>query len=305
MSRRPSPERRTFEVLEAQGRLDRYLAGACPDLSRSQLQKLIQDGLVTVNSLSTRAAARLREGDEVQVILPPDDANTLAPEDIDFEVIYEDDDVAVIDKPAGLTVHPAPSQRSHTLVNALIRRFPDMAAWGDSLRPGIVHRLDKDTSGLMVIARNERARVELIEQFKSHSVKKCYAALAKGKLVPGTGSIEAPIGRDPGNRKRMAIVSKGKEARTDYRVLEYLSGYSLVEACIQTGRTHQIRVHFSAIGHPLLGDRTYGGKSSMLDRQFLHASSLELSLPSTGLRHLFSSDLPEDLKRVLRDLGHR
>jgi 23S rRNA pseudouridine1911/1915/1917 synthase len=298
----PSPKRKTFDVQLEGSRLDRFLSDACPDLSRSRIQRLIDDGFVTVDGTPERASFRLKKGSNVELVLPPIKETTLVPEDILIDVKYEDRDIAVVDKPAGLTVYPAAGHYSHTLANALIRRFPDLATFGDSLRPGIVHRLDKDTSGLMVIARNEKARTDLIEQFKSRAVVKCYKALVKGRLMPLTGSIDAPIGRDPSDRKRMAVVTGGREARTDYHVLEHLGAYTLVEACIKTGRTHQIRVHFSAIGHPLLGDSAYGGKSQLLGRQFLHAGRLELRLPSNNEIRAFVSALPADLQSVLSEL---
>ena len=303
MNQGQRPEKRTFEVGEEGGRLDKYLADACPDITRSHIQKLIQNGHVIVNDLIERPSCKLRSGDHIEILIPPPDPSVLVPEDIPFDVIYEDRDIVIINKPAGLTVYPAPGHPGHTLANALFKKFPDLAGFGNSLRPGIVHRLDKDTSGLMVVARNEKARLFLINEFKSRNVKKCYIVLVKGKLEPQRGAIDAPIGRDPVNRKRMAIVSKGREARTDYRVIEYLDGYSLVEARIQTGRTHQIRVHFCAIGHPVFGDRVYGVKSKLLNRQFLHAYCLELKLPSNGKSRSFTLDLPEDLKNALRELG--
>ena len=305
MNREQSPEKRTFEAQEQDVRLDKFLAESCPDITRSQVQRLIEDGQVTVNGSVRRSSHRLKAGDLIAITVPPSGPAALLPEEIPFEVLYEDFDIIVINKPAGLAVHPAPGHSGHTLANALLERFPDLAAFGPSPRPGIVHRLDKDTSGLMVIARNEKARMYLINEFKSRSVKKCYTVLVRGKLAPERGAIDAPIGRDPANRKKMAIVSKGREARTDYRVIEYIDGYTLLEARIQTGRTHQIRVHFAAIGHPVFGDGTYGNRSHMLDRQFLHASCLELKLPSTGQVRSFSLDLPEDLKGALRQLRRR
>jgi 23S rRNA pseudouridine1911/1915/1917 synthase len=184
----------------------------------------------------------------------------------------------------------------------MLQRFPDLSAFGDSLRPGIVHRLDKDTSGLMVIARNEKARLNLVEQFKSRSVIKKYLVLVKGKIVPVRGAIDAPIGRDPADRKRMAVISKGRPASTDYRVQQYMKGYSLLEARIQTGRTHQIRVHFAAIGYPVVGDAVYGVKSALLDRQFLHAHFLEIALPGSGQIRSFNCALPADLSKALASI---
>jgi 23S rRNA pseudouridine1911/1915/1917 synthase len=305
MSQGQGPEKRTFEVREGALRLDKFLADACPDITRSHVQKLIQIGNVTVNAVAERPSYKLKSGDQVAILIPSPEPASLVPEDIPFDVIYEDPDIVIINKPAGLAVHPAPGHPGHTLANALLKRFPDLAVFGASLRPGIVHRLDKDTSGLMVIARNEKARLFLVNEFKSRTVKKCYIVLVRGKLLPERGAIDARIGRDPANRKRMAIVSKGREARTDYRVIEHLDGYSLVEARIQTGRTHQIRVHFAAIGHPVFGDPVYGVKSPLLGRQFLHAYCLELKLPSNGQTRSFTLELPGDLTKVLRELARR
>ena len=285
------------------GRLDKFLSKNYPELTRTYIQKLIENGSVTVNGRAARAALQLKLKDLIEITIPPPEPAVVLPEDIPFEIVYEDRDVIVINKPAGLTVHPAPGHASHTLVNALIKRFPDLEGFGGSMRPGIVHRLDKDTSGLMVIVRNEMARQNLINQFKSRSVKKCYMVLVKGKLEPSKGAIDAPIGRDPSDRKRMAVVSKGRNARTDYRVLKYIDGYTLVEANIQTGRTHQIRVHFKAIGYPVVGDAVYGVKSSLIKRQFLHACYLEFTLPSGNLLRAFTCELPDDLKQALKTLG--
>ena len=299
------PEHRVFDVGDAGGRLDKFLVDVCPEITRSRLQKLIQDGNVTVNGLAQRPSYQVGKGDLIEMLVPPTEPTSLEPEDIPFEVVYEDNDIAVINKPAGLSMYPGPGHSGHTLVNALLKKFPDIANSVSPLRPGIVHRLDKDTSGLMVVARNEKARQYLIDEFKSRAVKKVYLVLVQGRLQPEKGAIEAPIGRDPFDRKRMAVVSKGREARTDYRVIQYLGGYTLVEARIQTGRTHQIRVHFAAIGHPVAGDSTYGARTPLLKRQFLHAHALELVLPSTGQARSFISELPGDLKKVIRELGRR
>ncbi len=294
---------RSLEAAGPVGRLDKFLSKNYPELTRTYIQKLIENGSVTVNGRAARAALQLKLKDLIEITIPPPEPVVVLPEDIPFEIVYEDRDVIVINKPAGLTVHPAPGHASHTLVNALIKRFPDLEGFGGSMRPGIVHRLDKDTSGLMVIVRNEMARQNLINQFKSRSVKKCYMVLVKGKLEPSKGAIDAPIGRDPSDRKRMAVVSKGRNARTDYRVLKYIDGYTLVEANIQTGRTHQIRVHFKAIGYPVVGDAVYGVKSSLIKRQFLHACYLEFTLPSGNLLRAFTCELPDDLKQALKTLG--
>jgi 23S rRNA pseudouridine1911/1915/1917 synthase len=302
MNQNRTPEKKTLEV-EADGvRLDKYLAASPLGLTRSYLQKLIEEGGVRVNGQAARPAAKLRYGDRIDIVIPATGPVQLAAEDIPLEVVYEDIDLAVINKPAGLTVYPAPGHPSHTLVNAMLKRFPDLSAFGNSPRPGIVHRLDKDTSGLMVIARNEKARLNLAEQFKSRSVVKRYLVLVKGKIVPERGAIDAPIGRDPADRKRMAIVSKGRQARTDYRVQQYMDGYSLLEVRIQTGRSHQIRVHFSAIGYPVVGDKVYGVKSKLLSRQFLHAHFLEIVLPGSGQIRSFTCVLPADLSDMLTSI---
>lgn len=292
-------EIRQFRAVSDGDRLDKYLAQACPDLSRSQIQKLIKTGDVRVNGAVVHPSLRLKKQDMIEVIIAPAAPVVITPEDIPLEVVYESKDLIVIDKPAGLTIYPGAGHASHTLVNALLKRFPDLAVFGNSLRPGIVHRLDKDTSGLMVIARNEPARQELISQFKSRSVVKGYSVLVRGKLMPGTGAIEAPVGRDPAHRQRMAVVSSGRPARTDYRVVQYIQGYSLVEAFIGTGRTHQIRVHFAAIGFPIMGDTVYGVKTDLLHRQFLHSFYLQLRHPGSGETLTFKRDLPEDLKQAL------
>ena len=300
MSQSREPQKRTFEAGIDDVRLDRFLAAALPDLTRSHIQKLIKAGHVTINGFAASSSRRLKSTDLVTIEIPPPAPSRLEPEDIAIEIIYEDTDMAVINKPAGLTVYPAPGHAGHTLVNAMLQRFPDLACFGDSPRPGIVHRLDKDTSGLIVVARNERTRLHLVNQFKSRSVIKVYLVLVQGRLEPEKGAIDAPIGRDPSDRKRMAVVSRGRTARTDYRVLQYFKNCTLAEAHIQTGRTHQIRVHMSAIGHPVIGDKKYGKSSTPSGRQFLHACYLELRLPGSGQTRSFTCSLPPDLQQVLK-----
>lgn len=306
MSKELRPEILRYEVESGGERLDKYLASVAGILTRTHVQKLIREGNIRLNGQSSRASYVLRDGDRIEVTLLPPESSELVPEDIPVEIIYEDNCLAVIDKPAGLAVYPAPGHDSHTLANALLRRFPDLCVFGNSKRPGIVHRLDKDTSGLMVIARSEAVRLDLEAQFKLRSVTKKYIVLVMGRLTPENGVVEAPIGRDPSNRKRMAIVSSGRPARTEYRVKKYIRNYSLLEVHILTGRTHQIRVHMSAIGHPVAGDKVYGGsRPSFFPRQFLHASSLEFRLPGTGQRQAFTCPLPEDLDGVLKGLQVR
>jgi 23S rRNA pseudouridine1911/1915/1917 synthase len=287
---------------EAGERLDRYL-GQRLELSRTHIQKLIADGFVTVNGQIAKAGLKLNIGDRLRVVLPPPPPSPLTPEAMPLDIIYEDDDLLVIDKPAGLTVHPAPGHTAHTLVNAILSRFPHLAALSDSLRPGIVHRLDRDTSGVMVVAKNSSAQAKLTEQFRARSVAKAYLVLVKGHLTPENGVIEAPIGRDPRDRKKMAVVAKGREARTEYRVKKYIGDYTLLEVFPETGRTHQIRVHFAAIGYPVVGDKVYGVRSPFLSRQFVHAARLGFKLPSSGKYMEFKSELPPDLAQALRDIA--
>jgi len=284
-------------------RLDKYVGEKCSEFSRTHAQKLIADGYITVNDHVAKAGLKLNVGDRVDIIIPPTAPTPLLPEAIPLNIIYEDDDLLVVDKPAGLAVHPAPGHPGHTLVNAILSHLPSLAETSDSLRPGIVHRLDKDASGIMVVAKNNAAQLNLIDQFKTHSVVKAYLVLVKGRLTPEDGIIEAPIGRDPRNRKRMAVVTEGRAARTQYHVFRYMDNYTLLEVRTETGRTHQIRVHLSAIGYPVVGDITYGAKSAFLSRQFLHACRLGFNLPSTGEYVEFTSELPSDLAQALKDIG--
>lgn len=286
-------------------RLDKWLAEKCKELSRSRVQRLISEGNVTVNGTTARAALKLNIGDRVELTIPPPAPSDLLPEDIPFNIIYEDDDLLVIDKPAGLTVHPAPGHPEHTLVNALLSHLSRLPDTGDALRPGIVHRLDKDTSGVMLVAKNSLAQAKLSDQFKDRSIVKAYLVLVRGHLSPEQGIIEAPIGRDPRHRQRMAVAAegRGREARTKYRVVKYIDDYTLIEVTPETGRTHQIRVHLAAIGYPVVGDTTYGVRSPHLSRQFLHASRLGFHLPSTGEYVEFESALPPDLEQALREIA--
>jgi 23S rRNA pseudouridine1911/1915/1917 synthase len=299
------PERKIFQVDEPPVRLDKYLAKELEALSRSSIQKLIEQGRVLVKGSAAKASLKVTYGDTISIDIPPPEYSDLEPESIPLDIVYEDADLIVIDKPAGMTVYPAAGHKSHTMVNALLAYYPDLAKVGSTARPGIVHRLDKDTSGLIVIAKNSASQRNLIEQFKIRSVTKVYLALVRGKLTTGHGIIEAPIGRDPRNRKRMAVVDKGREAVTEFRVKEYIGDYTLLEVTLKTGRTHQIRVHLSAIGYPVVGDNSYGGKSAFLKRQFLHAHRIGFALPSTGEYKEFVSKLPPDLADILSLLRQR
>lgn len=283
-------------------RLDKYLTQTFPQFSRSYIQRLIEEGRILVNERKAKASQRLNARDSITVELPAA-ASLPAPEAIPLTIAYEDEDILVVDKPAGLTVHPGPGHPNHTLVNAILAHCSNIVTRGDSSRPGIVHRLDKETSGLMVVAKNDVARQYLIDQFKSRAVTKGYLVLVNGKVFPQEGKIEAPIGRDPHYRKRMAVVEDGREASTKYRVREYLGDYSFLEVSPETGRTHQIRVHLSAIGHPVAGDAVYGGKSPHIGRQFIHAYHLGFYLPTSGTYQEFTCPLPRDLEEALESLG--
>lgn len=289
----------SLTVEEGGERLDRYITRVRPELSRSHVQRLTADGRVRVNGRVAKSGLKLRAGDAVNIVLPPPEPTGLEAEPIPLTVVHEDADILVIDKPAGMAVHPSPGHPRGTLVNALLAHIPDLEGINGSLRPGIVHRLDKDTSGLMVVAKNGRAHEGLAEQFKKRTLKKKYLALVHGQLSPAEGAIEAPVGRDPAHRQRMAVVESGREARTGYRVVRSFKKYSLLEVSPASGRTHQIRVHLSAIGHPVVGDRLYGGKTSLLERQFLHASFLAFVHPASGRQMEFQSALPADLEAVL------
>lgn len=290
-------------VAEVPGvRLDKSIAERT-GLPRARVQTLIHDGHVAVNGRVARPSYKLQVGDRVDISIPPPQPTTLAAEQIPLSIVYEDDNLMVVDKPAGLTVHPAPGHPAGTLVNAILAHCPDLPGVGGSLRPGIVHRLDKDTSGLIIVAKNDATQVSLSTQMKARSIVKRYLVLVKGKLAPERGAIEAPVGRHPRHRQMMAVVSTGRPARTGYRVVKYLDGYTLVEATLETGRTHQIRVHFSAIGFPVAGDSTYGVRAPFLKRQFVHARYLRFRLPDIGEWREFEAPLPDDLKHALASLG--
>jgi 23S rRNA pseudouridine1911/1915/1917 synthase len=283
-------------------RLDRFIADNLPELSRVRAKELIETGQVTVDGKTAEKASQLLlQGQKVAVTVAPPQPSALAAENIPLSVVYEDKDLAVIDKPAGLTTHPAPGHPGGTLVNALLARYPELGG-GDTDRPGIVHRLDKDTSGLMVVARSRSAQAALADQFKRREVTKAYLVLVKGRVEPSSGIIEAAIGRHPVSRKKMAVTEGGREARSQYRVEQYFKEYTLLEVRIFTGRTHQIRVHLAAIGYPVVGDPTYGVRSEVFPRQFVHARRLSFKQPVTGKVLEFTSELPPDLARPLSRL---
>lgn len=283
-------------------RLDKFITEKISGISRTHVQELINGGFVTVNGKTAKPGLKLNSHDKVDVTIPPEPPSHLEAQDIPLKIVYEDADVLVIDKPAGIAVHPAPGITSGTLVNAILNYLPGIAKDADSLRPGIVHRLDKDTSGLILVAKNRTAQANLSDQFKNRTVKKTYITLVKGKLTPEQGIIEADISRDPKNRQKMAVVAEGREARTEYKVIRYYGNNTLLEIHPETGRTHQIRVHLAAIGYPVIGDATYGLANKHLKRQFLHAGKISFNLPSTGKRVEFESPLPEDLAKALTEI---
>jgi 23S rRNA pseudouridine1911/1915/1917 synthase len=298
-------------------RLDRALAQLFPDLSRTRAQAAIKAGAVRVNGRTTRVSHVLEDGQQIEIdpgaftaAGTPGTAGAPPPlaEEIPLRVVYEDEHLLVVDKPAGLVVHPAPGHSTGTLVNALLAHLPGLTAGSDVSRPGIVHRLDKDTSGLIVIAKDAPTHTALAHQMREHSTVKRYLALVEGRMPAPEGVIDAPIGRDPRHRQRMALVSEvngGREARTRFKTLWEARGRSLVELQLETGRTHQIRVHLASVGHPVVGDAVYGRAQLPLPpRQFLHATHLEFVHPATGEWLLFDASLPPDLTSFLAAQGY-
>ena len=282
-------------------RLDTYVVKKLPAYSRSAVQKLIAEGRICVNLAPAKPGYRLESGDEIELSLTAPESEYLQAETIPLDIVYEDQDLLVVNKQAGLVVHPGAGHSHGTLVNALLAQVPDLPEQ-DTDRPGIVHRLDRDTSGLIAIAKNDQAIEQLQAQFRERRVEKSYLALVEGRLQPNQGIVDAPIGRDPRQRQRMAVVSDGRPARTAYQVREHLGAYTYLEARPETGRTHQIRVHLAAIGHPIYGDPIYGRHKSSEGRLFLHAWQLTLDLPGSGERRTFVAPLPNDLQTILDSL---
>jgi len=298
-------------------RLDRFIAAECPELSRTRIQELIEAGLVLIDGRPAKAAQRLRGGEHVSLQVQPRPAPQVEPEAIPLELVYEDEDVIAVNKPAGMTVHAGAGNARGTLVNALLGRGQKLSQGGDALRPGIVHRLDKETSGVILVAKNDFAHAKLGEAFRQRAVKKTYIALLEGILKEDRGRIELAIGRDPRRRTRMTarrsiVLAKSREARTDWRALLRLDNTTLIEADLHTGRTHQIRVHFAALRHPVVGDTLYGavrqlraGKTILpgLGRNFLHAAKVGFTQPRTGRWIELSAPLPKELRDFLQCVG--
>lgn len=298
---------RTFQVQQEGERLDKVIASVLPDLSRSVIQRLIKTEQVTVNGHASKPSYRVECGDNITVRLPAEQPHEITPEPIPLHVIYEDEHVVAVNKPAGMVVHPAYGHQSGTLVNAVLASWPQTIDVGGPERAGVVHRLDKDTSGLILIAKSEATHFALQRQFKRRQVKKTYLALVESHPSPRQGIIEAPIGRNKRHRKRMAIVKGGREARTAYQVVEFFNEHSLLELQPETGRTHQLRVHLAWLGCPVVGDRIYGYRRQRLlkHRHFLHAHTLELKHPVSGVALSLVAPLPDELANLLRTLRRK
>jgi 23S rRNA pseudouridine1911/1915/1917 synthase len=298
--------RREFNVTsaDARTRLDRFLARTAPEFSRSRIQTLIRQGHITVNGAAPRARDMVRAGDRISLVEPLTEAIDLVPEEIALSVLFEDDHLIVINKPAGISVHPGAGRKTGTLVNALLSHCKDLSGIGGKERPGIVHRLDKETSGCLVVAKNDFAHIDLARQFASRTVDKIYLALVAGKLRRASGSIVAPITRHRVHRKKMAIARKGgRMARTDFKVLRTGREASLLQCRLHSGRTHQIRVHLQHLGYPILGDTVYGGRrAGQFSRQMLHAWKIGFDHPRGKRRMDFKAPLPEDFAKAISEV---
>ena len=303
-------------VESAAERLDLFLRTHCPQHSRSSIQALIKAGAIRVNGEKTRPAYLVQPGDEIAIELPEPEPLAACPEALPLSIAYEDDDLLVVNKAAGMTVHPAPGATEGTLVNALLHHCRDLSGINGALRPGIVHRLDKETSGLMLVAKRDTAHRRLAHSLQARQIERYYLALVWGGMRETKGRIEAPIGRHPKNRKKMAVVADGRAAATNFKVAERFPFTNLVECQLETGRTHQIRVHLAHIGHPVFGDPVYGGRDqargirpeyrrqanwmlSLIKRQALHAQKLRFAHPTTGEDMAFTAEPPEDLQAAL------
>lgn len=297
-------ERREVRIDQEKGRLDKVLSDQLNDLSRSKIQDLIQTDQVTVNGQAVKANYQVAKGDKVVLTIPPVQEVNLEAEAIPVPIVYQDSDLAVVNKPQGMVVHPSLGHPDHTLVNALLYQLDNLSGINGELRPGIVHRIDKDTSGLLVIAKNDLAHQSLSKQLKDKTVDRHYLALVHGHVPHPKGTIDAPIGRDSKDRKKYAVTENGKEAITHFDLIRYFGqDYSLIQCQLETGRTHQIRVHLAYIGFPLAGDPLYGPKKTLEGPgQYLHAKTLGFDHPRTGQRLSFTSDLPQVFQQTLKEL---
>jgi 23S rRNA pseudouridine1911/1915/1917 synthase len=288
---------------DAGERLDRFLSGIVPDSSRSDMQGRIKDGIVKVNGETVKPNYKVKDGDEIIVEERELVESDIRPEALDLDIIHEDPDVAVVYKPRGMVVHPSAGHAGGTLVNGLMHQLDELSGINGELRPGIVHRIDKDTSGLLMVAKNDVAHRHLVEQLVDKSVTRKYTSLVHGVIPHDKGTVEAPIGRNPRERQDMAVVDSGKEAVTHFNVLERFKDYTLVECILETGRTHQIRVHMQYIGYPIVGDPKYGQRRTMdVGGQLLHAGVIGFTHPVSGERLEFSASLPDEFEAVLEEL---
>jgi 23S rRNA pseudouridine1911/1915/1917 synthase len=290
---------------EAGKRLDVFIKEKLSDLSRSRIQKLIEEGYVLVNEKASKPSYKVKENDEIKIEIPPEKELELEPKEVPFDIIYEDEDIAVINKPSGVVVHPAPGHYDDTLVHGLLLRLKNLSGIGGKIRPGIVHRLDKDTSGIMLVAKNDFSHKKLVEAFKEKQIKKTYIAVVYGILKNKKGRIETFIGRHPKHRKKMAVLKEGREAITLYEIKETLEKATVVVLNPVTGRTHQLRVHLSHIGHPILGDPVYGGLKYDVPRAprlMLHAFKISFKHPRSLKEMVFEIPLPEDMQEYIKVL---
>lgn len=286
-------------------RLDSYITKKLNDLSRANIQRLIEDGNILVNSAKQKISYKVNSGDKIKITIPEPKKIDLKPQDIKVEIVYEDNDIIVVNKPKGLVVHPAVGNPDGTLVNAIMNICKDsLSGIGGEVRPGIVHRLDKDTTGLLIVAKNDKAHINLSEQIKNREVKKIYIALVRGNIPENEATINMPIGRSTKDRKKMAVVKNGKEAVTHFKVIDRFKNYTLLEIKIDTGRTHQIRVHMAEIGYPVVGDMVYSnGKNEFgVEGQMLHAKSLDFKHPITGKNMHLEAELPKYFKDIIDKL---
>ena len=299
-------QRLTVSPEEAGVRIDKYLTEQLPDITRSYLQKLLKDGSVQMNGKSVKVSTKTAAGAVIELTIPEPEEPEILPEDIPLDILYEDSDVILINKPKDMVVHPAAGHYTGTLVNALMYHCKgDLSGINGVLRPGIVHRIDKDTTGVLIVCKNDKAHNALAEQLKEHSITRKYRAIVCGNLKEDEGTVDAPLGRHPQDRKKMAIVrTGGKRAVTHYRVLARFGNYTYIECQLETGRTHQIRVHMASLGHPLLGDEVYGRVKSpfKLEGQTLHAMVLGFIHPTTGEYMEFEAPLPEYFEKLLEKL---
>ena len=291
-----------YVITDQTGRIDKVLTILEPEITRSQLKNLINDGHVTVNGQPVKPKYKVQAGDKISLVKPEPQSLELTPENIPLDIVYEDDDVIVVNKPQGMVVHPAPGHPDHTLVNALLYHSP-LSTINGTFRPGIVHRIDKDTSGLLMVAKNDLAHQSLAEQLRNKTNKREYLALVYGQIKEDEGTIDAPLGRNPQDRKKQAVVKDGRHAVTHFKVVKRYDNFTIVKCILETGRTHQIRVHMKYIGHPLVGDPLYGPRKVIgKNGQFLHAALLGFKHPRTGEEMVFEAPPPENFQKMLDKL---